>query len=77
MHDMLCCEKWCDPRCGVNKGYDTMNIKRNRSKDLRLLLGLNDSYRHILFNNTLNNGLRIVTYNEVEENMENNYPRSI
>ena len=34
MHDMLCREKSCDPRCGANKGYNTMNIKRNKSKDL-------------------------------------------
>ena len=77
MHDMLCREKQCDPRCGMTKGYNTMNIKRNKSKDLRLLLDLNDSFGYMLFDDTLNNGLRIVSYNEVEENTKSNYPDSI
>ena len=77
MHDMLCREKQCDPRCGATKGYNTMNIKRNKSKDLRLLLDLNDSFGYMLFDDTLNNGLRILSYNESEENTESNYPDSI
>ena len=42
-----------------------------------MLLNLNDYYGHMIFDNTRNNGLRLVIYNEIKENTKSIYPHSI